>query len=177
MGLWSPRVDSHQTTTIEVPEKNVFVVPQDCYFPTDGNLRTQITYPKPASAITKEDAVDLLRLVGLSDLLKRFSLDEEEKEQDETGDDMSSSESWSEVLSGGQRQRLSWCRLFFHRPTFALVDEATSAVSADMATKLYKHAFARGITLVSISHHPEIDALHTSSLDLRKGGSYTLRKI
>ena len=159
---------------IEVPI-DTFVVPQDCYFPTDGSLRAQITYPEPPSNISKEDAVRLLVLVGLEDLPKRFDLDDENSlDTFKSGEkaDESIVTTWNEVLSGGQKQRLAWCRLFYHKPTFGLVDEATSAISADMASKLYTMAKDMGITLVSISHHKEIDDLHAMSLDLTKNGTY-----
>ena len=35
---------------------------------------------------------------------------------------------WTAILSGGQKQRLGWCRLYYRKPAFALVDEGTSAV-------------------------------------------------
>eukprot|EP00939_MAST-03C_sp_MAST-3C-sp1_P000817 g817.t1 len=182
MGLWPPRDSGTLTgdatktaaSSVQVPA-DTFVVPQDCYFPTDGSLRAQITYPDLPSKISKEEAVRLLKLVGLQDLLGRFNLDDEttlkaSPSRENRGDSVLTT--WHEILSGGQKQRLAWCRLFFHKPTFALVDEATSAVSADMATKLYTMAKDMGITLVSISHHKEIDALHSMSLDLTKHGAY-----
>ena len=37
-------------------------------------------------------------------------------------------QNWNDTLSGGERQRLMVARLLFHAPTFAILDEATSAV-------------------------------------------------
>lgn len=58
----------------------------------------------------------------------------------------------AEVLSGGEKQRLVIARLLYHQPTFAILDECTSAVSHVIEAVLYKEMIEAGITLVTVSH-------------------------
>jgi len=164
LGLWNP-VNPSSRTEIHLPQ-SLYVLPQTSYFPSDGSLRSQITYPEPAHTIDKDHASTLLRELGLEELETRYGLDGECGYVD-----------WTNELSGGQKQRLAWCRLFHRQPEFALLDESASAVSKDIAIRLYKWAKKKGITLISISHNDEIDNVHDMALDLKLGGEHKFGKL
>ncbi|EER08770.1 conserved hypothetical protein, partial [Perkinsus marinus ATCC 50983] len=67
---------------------------------------------------------------------------------------------WDSRLSLGEQQRLSMARLFWHRPTFAILDECTSAVSIKMERRLFKLCGQLGISLITISHRPALHEFH-----------------
>ena len=52
----------------------------------------------------------------------------------------------------GETQRLAMARLFYHCPTYAILDECTSACSDDVTDKIYETCHKLGITLFTIAH-------------------------
>ncbi|KAJ1799480.1 ATP-binding cassette long-chain fatty acid transporter pxa1 [Coemansia sp. RSA 2399] len=143
---------------VERPEPSeIIYIPQRPYLPL-GTLREQIIYPHTPEQMqalgrTDEELVGVLHAVHLGYLPAR-----------EGG--LGARKEWKDVLSGGEKQRINLARLFYHLPRFAVLDECTSAVSADVEGLMYEHAKQLGITLITISHRPTLYKYHTFLLRL-----------
>ena len=61
-------------------------------------------------------------------------------------------------------------RLLHHAPAFAVLDEATAAVSHDIEEALVTACHRRGITLISVSHRAPLRAYHMQCLKLLGDG-------
>lgn len=122
---------------------NIFYIPQRPYLPV-GTLRDQLIYPdSPAEAkakgMTDDDLMEILKTVRLEYIPPR-----------EGG--FGKISEWNDVLSGGEKQRMAIGRLIYHKPTYAILDECTSAVSIDVEGHLYNHMKGKGITMITVSH-------------------------
>mmetsp|Transcript_4383 Transcript_4383/g.11917 ORF Transcript_4383/g.11917 Transcript_4383/m.11917 type:complete len:794 (+) Transcript_4383:128-2509(+) len=170
-GLWPL-----QTGEVTTPAKHqLFYLSQRPYL-VAGTLRDQLLYPFPPRAVWgsasakerkffEQAACDgpsppavisgeldarleqCLRAVDLQYLLAR-------------GAGWEQVQPWQETLSGGEKQRLAMARLLYHQPQYAVLDECTSAVSADGEFKLYEACERSGITFLSIAHRPALKRFH-----------------
>lgn len=154
-GLWEPEAGE-----VYYPSCRMMWIPQTPYL-VIGTLRDQVAYPDQLSFDTSKDTEILacLNKAGLGSLA-------EEKE----GLSLFYQE-WDDVLSGGERQRLGFARLFFHKPTFAVLDEATSSINPDGEHKLYQEVLASNITIFSIAHRLQLRSYHHYELALKGDGS------
>lgn len=158
-GLW-PLFDG----VLHRPKNDdMMFLPQRPYLNTES-LREQIIYPMSyqehvASGRTDEELMEILRHVHLAYLPEREGGWTTRKE-------------WKDVLSGGEKQRMGMARLFYHNPSFAVLDECTSAVSTDVEGLMYSHAKDLGITLITISHRPSLFKYHQYLLDMKGDHEY-----
>ncbi|KAH6598034.1 hypothetical protein BASA61_002952 [Batrachochytrium salamandrivorans] len=168
-GLWP-----HFAGTITRPApklSSIMYIPQRPYL-SIGTLRDQIIYPHSykdmqASKRTDDELLEILKLVYLDYIPSR-----------EGG--MDSVKEWKDVFSGGEKQRIQLSRLFYHKPRFVVLDEATSAVSTDVEALLYTSAKEAGMTLITISHRPSLFKYHPYLLRVGEGptqNKWVLEKI
>ena len=139
-------------------DADIFFLPQKSYF-TNGTLGDQIIYPHSyddmmAMGYNDDYLYKILCDVKLEYLLKREGHFGVRKE-------------WKDVLSGGEKQRMSFARVLFKRPHFAILDESTSAVSADVEDALFFLLKRKGITYITLSHRPLLMQYHDYVLEFK----------
>ncbi|KRX10502.1 P-loop containing nucleoside triphosphate hydrolase [Pseudocohnilembus persalinus] len=135
------------------PERSkMFYVPQRPYLPP-GTLRDQIIYPDNKLQMLRKKVTDAY----LRELLQKVNLGYLEGRESQGFDTV---QEWKDVFSGGERQRIAMARMFYHKPTFAVLDECTSAVSIDVENNLYSTAKQFGITLFTVSHRHSLFKHH-----------------
>eukprot|EP00300_Choanocystis_sp_HF-7_P037494 c53660_g1_i1.p1 GENE.c53660_g1_i1~~c53660_g1_i1.p1 ORF type:complete len:649 (-),score=151.27 c53660_g1_i1:210-2117(-) len=154
-GLWRPVAGevvmppSHATITY-VPQKPYLV---------SGSLRDQVTYPlEVQSGERDKEIAQCLANVGLERFVANGGLDVTHYD-------------WADVLSGGEKQRVGLARLYFHKPDFAILDEATSAINANEEGPLYEHLARLNMTVFSISHREALKKYHKKNLHFIGDGS------
>jgi len=125
--------------------------PQKSYL-VSGTLRDQITYPLHFKDNTYDEKLKKLVIkVGLGKFLDGKGLDVYR-------------EDWYRTLSGGEAQKVGFARLFFHRPTFALLDEVTSGVHREAEEELYSQLRDDDIGYLSIIHKDSLQKFHDRKL-------------
>ncbi|CDW80449.1 abc transporter n-terminus family protein [Stylonychia lemnae] len=148
--------------------EKIFYIPQRPYLP-NGSLRDQLIYPnthadQKRKGVSDEDLQHILNEVRLGYLVGR-----------EGG--WQAVNDWNDVLSGGEKQRIAMARLIYHKPTYAILDECTSAVSVDVEGHLYTYMKSQGITLITVSHRDTLWKYHEYLLKFLGDKQYTFGEM
>ncbi|KAJ3969397.1 adrenoleukodystrophy protein [Lentinula raphanica] len=150
------------------PASSFILIPQRPYL-TSGTLRDQVIYPHNQQeminrGITDDDLLKILQVIHMENVVER-----------EGGWD--SVREWRDALSGGDKQKIAWARLFYHRPKYAILDEATSLVPPEMEGRMMEYATELGITLLTVSHRPSLWKYHAMILHYDGQGGYVFTKL
>ena len=149
-----------QSGTIMKPSGGIFHVPQRPYL-MYGTLRGQLAYPSDPKLLSDSEAEYLLSTVRLSCLFE----------------DLDKECSWSQILSLGEQQLLVIGRLLFHKPSFVVLDECTSAMDEDIEQEIYRLVIKTGAGILSIAHRSTLVRFHHKLIKIRKDGSYNIEPV
>ena len=115
------------------------------------NVEVPLIYAGVGRALRRERALELLKRVGLGERLGHTP----------------------NQLSGGQQQRVALARALVNRPALLLADEPTgnldSATSVEILNLLTELNQKDGVTVLMITHEPDIAARAQRKLVLRDG--------
>jgi len=146
----------------------MFYIPQRPYLPP-GSLRDQVIYPHSKLQMLRGGVSDEGIRAILKDVMLDYLIDRE--------GGLDAINDWNDVLSGGEKQRIAMARLFYHKPTFAVLDECTSAVSIDVEALLYNRSKELGITLFTVSHRQTLFKFHDYLIRFDGEGGYVFSKL
>lgn len=138
-------------------------IPQRPYLPY-GTFRDQIIYPDLQSKFSDSELISLLSVVNLENFA------------DERGG-FDKVEDWKDTLSGGEKQKLALCRILYHRPIFAILDECTSSVSLAIEKSAYEKFVELGITLITVTHRESLMQYHDYILVMDGQGGWDFRRL
>jgi ABC-type uncharacterized transport system fused permease/ATPase subunit len=153
--LW-PTGNGSVTVPVDFGENlAMMVLTQDPYVPLLPQLEC-VAFPRNITDIRTDIVNEIIHFLELGHLMKRDP------------------EDWQSGLSPGERQRLALARVLLHQPRFLLMDEATSAIPTVLERKIYERIQSMQISMISISHNPDLRVFHTNSLDIDEKGRYKI---
>lgn len=168
-GLWKSYLGEIKVNFKNFNPSFIFFLPQIPYF-TTGSLMEQITYP------FNVDSIDQSKINEVKEFLRKYSL-ENLLNMVNGNLNLQPDFYWSSVLSSGEQQRLSFLRLIYHRPKYALLDEFTSSVDQETEKLMYEDLIQFGITFISIAHRDTVRKYHQVELNFQRDGNYEIKSI
>jgi putative ATP-binding cassette transporter len=147
--------------TINMPvNKTQMFISQTSYMPL-GELLDAITYPLSANEYCTEEVFELMRQIGLSDIIGSSFVECD----------------WSKILSGGQKQKIAIIRAILQKPDYLFLDEVSSAMDSESEEIAYKMLIEHlpKTTIISVGHRKTIDKFHDHKLVLKNKKIVTLK--
>ena len=138
---------------INMPKnKKQMFISQNSYMPM-GDLLSVITYPLSEKEYDSEEVFNLMRDMGLQDLIGSSFVECD----------------WSKVLSGGQKQKIAFIRAILQKPDYLFLDESTSSMDEESEQLSYKLLLKKlpDATIISVGHRKTINKFHNHKLVLK----------
>ncbi|KAI8606106.1 ATP-binding cassette sub-family D member 4 [Dissophora ornata] len=164
-GLWP--VSKGQIILPHQYRKDVIFLPQIPYL-TYGTLREQLVYPNKdtAASVSNADVIRVLKLARLDHIVEVIE-----------DFDFTYTLDWNKMLSPGEQQKMAFARLFYARPTFAVLDEATSSMDNASENAMFKQCQLLNITCITVCHHTSLERYHQQKLTLSGRGIWSWSEI
>ncbi|MEN9845559.1 MAG: putative ATP-binding cassette transporter [Pseudomonadota bacterium] len=137
---------------------NALFLPQRPYMVL-GSLRSQLTYGIRGRVLLDKELLAALELVRLTEMYHRVG-------------GLDAVLDWPNILGTGEQQRLAFARLLLIKPSFAFLDEATTAMDRAIEQELYRILPNYVARWVSIGSSADLAEFHERSLHLKTEGSW-----
>ena len=102
------------------PSHGVYCVPQKPYVVLESSLREQVIYPDPINSCDNELLMEVVKVAKLTHLF-------------------TSPGSKGSTLSEAEQQKLMICRLLYHKPEFALLDDSFKGLDNEYAIDILRY--------------------------------------
>jgi putative ATP-binding cassette transporter len=141
-------------------QSNIMFLSEDPFLP-EMTLREALCYPSTATCMDDARLTQVLELVNLPGLLQRCNGFDTEQQ-------------WRRLLTISEMQRLGLARIILARPSFVILDEATSSLEEDNEKLLYMLLATIGSTYVSTSDSISLAKYHQQVLELDGSGGWQI---
>lgn len=155
-GIWR----SGSGKIIRPPLDETMFLPQRPYLIV-GSLRSQLLYGTREVSITDTELVDLLRSVGLSEMLGRIG-------------GLDTFLDWQNVLSTGEQQLVTLARVMLAKPKFLFMDESTTALDEKAEERMLTKIQQVTQAYISVGFHDTLAPFHHTTLRLLGEGKWQL---
>jgi putative ATP-binding cassette transporter len=124
-----------------------------------GSLRSQLTYGIRGRVLLDREVLAALEKVRLTEMYNRVG-------------GLDAVRDWPNILGTGEQQRLAFARLLLIKPSFAFLDEATTAMDRSIEQELYRILPNYVRRWVSIGSSADLAEFHEHILQLTGDGSW-----
>lgn len=141
------------------PGDAILFVPERPYLPP-GTLREAVVCIGAERRVPDAEIAALLRALGVEAVVTRAG-------------DFDTEHDWDDLLSLGEQQMLSYARVIFAAPRFAVLDRPGTLLPADAVRRVLALLAERSITAVTFAPDASLAPLHDVRLELGADGRWS----